>query len=182
MKYIIPQYTTAAQIKKIRKVLGMTQREFAAFAGCSKPTVERWEVSDGKITGPIVTLLEILKRDPEIPEKMRIPDKRLKMRLCYMYEDSVCTIIDVDENRRKVEINNYTDDPQFRAFGVNESPSYDDYEEFVASRCFPKDRDKMKLELKRLDIPFYDPILIIEKTEGRMAEDDFRLIIERDSR
>ncbi len=98
-----------------------------------------------------------------------------------MYEDSVCTIIDVDESRRKVEINNYTDNPQFRAFGVNEKPTYEDYEEFIASRCFPKDRDKLKLELKRLDIPFYDPILIIEKTEGRMAEDDFRLVIERNN-
>ena len=31
----------------------------------------------------------------------------------------------------------------------------------------------MKLELRRIGVPFYDPILIIEKTEGRMAEDKF---------
>ena len=52
-------------------------------------------------------------------------------------------------------------------------------EEFLESRCFPRSRDKMKLVLKDLDIPFYDPILIIEKTQGRMAEDDFWLRIER---
>lgn len=28
----------------------------------------------------------------------------------------------------------------------------------------------MKLLLKELDLPFYDPFLIIEKTQGRMAE------------
>ena len=38
--------------------------------------------------------------------------------------------------------------------------------------------DKMKLELDKLGIPFYDPMMIIEKTEGRMADDDFWLKIE----
>ena len=33
--------------------------------------------------------------------------------------------------------------------------------------------------LKDLGLPFYDPIMIIEKTEGRMAEDDFWIRIER---
>ena len=37
----------------------------------------------------------------------------------------------------------------------------------------------MKIMLKQYDIPFYDPFLIIEKTEGRMAEDDFWIKIER---
>ena len=31
----------------------------------------------------------------------------------------------------------------------------------------------MKLILKDLDIPFYDPFMIIEKTQGRMSEDNF---------
>ena len=44
---------------------------------------------------------------------------------------------------------------------------------------FPRTRDKMKLILKDLDLPFYDPFMIIEKTEGRMAEDDFWIRIER---
>jgi putative transcriptional regulator len=44
---------------------------------------------------------------------------------------------------------------------------------------FPKTERQMKLELKRLGIPFYDPIMIIEKTEGRMAEDHFWIKIER---
>ena len=37
----------------------------------------------------------------------------------------------------------------------------------------------MKLQLKELGIPFYDPLLIIEKTEGRMADDHFWIRIER---
>ena len=46
-------------------------------------------------------------------------------------------------------------------------------------KIFPESRDKMKLILKDLGLPFYDPIMIIEKTEGRMAEDDFWIRIER---
>ena len=37
----------------------------------------------------------------------------------------------------------------------------------------------MKLILDDLGIPFYEPMLIIEKTEGKMAEDDFWIRIER---
>ena len=90
-----------------------------------------------------------------------------------MYKNILCTVIDVDELDRKVEIENYIKNPMFRAFGVNTEPSFEDYEEFLESRCFPPSRDKMKIELRSLGIPFYNPILIIEKTEGRMAEDDF---------
>ena len=37
----------------------------------------------------------------------------------------------------------------------------------------------MKLILKDLDLPFYDPLMIIQKTEGKMAEDHFWIRIER---
>lgn len=87
--------------------------------------------------------------------------------------------IDVNEIEREVNIMNYTDNVMFRAFGVEEYPDFEMYKEFLKSRCFPESRDKMKLVLKDLDLPFYDPIMIIEKTEGRMAEDDFCIRIER---
>ena len=85
----------------------------------------------------------------------------------------------VNEMEQKVHIINYTDNLMFRAFGKVENPDYKMYEEFLESRCFPANRDKMKLILKDLGLPFYDPIMIIEKTEGRMAEDDFWIRIER---
>lgn len=40
------------------------------------------------------------------------------------------------------------------AFGRNENPSYEDYEEFLESTCFPRSQDKMKLMLEELDLPF----------------------------
>ena len=64
-------------------------------------------------------------------------------------------------------------------FGVNEDPDYNDYKEFLESRCFPRTRDKMKLVLEDMGLPFYDTFMIIEKTQGRMAEDNFWLKIEK---
>ncbi len=178
-EYALNKALTGSDIKYIRSLLNMTQKEFAEFACCSKRTVETWESKDGEITGPIVTLVELLFRDPEIPDRLELPPKNTKMRLLYMFNNYVCTVIDVDEPGRKVAIKNYTNNPLFRAFGVNTEPTYEDYENFLESRCFPRTRDKLKLELKKYDIPFYDPILIINKTEGRVEGDNFSLKIVR---
>ena len=177
--YVINRNLTGEDVRNLREQLGMTQKEFAAFACCSKRTVETWEQKGGPITGPIIPLLEILKRKPELEEQLRVPGNALKLRLWYYYESMVCSVIDVDELSRKVLVRNYTDNTLLRAFGTNPAPSYEEYEAFLESRCFPRTRDKMKLELDRLGIPFYDPILIIEKTSGRMAEDKFWIKIER---
>lgn len=177
--FIMPEYTTAEEIKKIRKRLGLTQKDFAVLVNVSKPTVERWERSDEKITGPIVTLIKMLEKYPAYVEDIKVPAKTMPIRLWYMHKQNVCTLIDVNELKREVRIMNYTDNLMFRAFGVTEEPDFEMYQEFLESRCFPKTRDKMKLILKDLDLPFYDPFLIIEKTEGRMAEDDFWIRIER---
>lgn len=103
----------------------------------------------------------------------------LPVRMWYMYKNKVCTLIDVDEVKQIVQIKNYADNIMFRAFGSNQKPDIEDYREFLESRCFPRTRDKMKLVLRDLGIPFYDPYLIIQKTEGRMAEDEFWIRIEK---
>ena len=178
-KYVISEYITGEDIKKVRALLGMTQKEFASFVRSSKRTVENWESNNNTISGPIVPLVEILLRKPELAAKLMVPNKEKGLRLWYMYENTVCSVIDVNELERSVKVYNYIDNPLYRAFGVNMEPNYEDYEEFIESRCFPRTRDKIKLELKKLDIPFYDPIMIIEKTEGRMAEDHFWIKLER---
>ena len=177
--FITPDYTTAEEIKKVRKELHLTQKEFAEFINCSKPTVERWERSTDVICGPIVLLLKMLQKYPDYEQEVKIPEKEWPLRIWYMHGQDVCTLIDVNEQERKIKIRNYTDKIMFRAFGVVENPDYNQYQVFLASRCFPESRDKMKLILKDLGLPFYDPIMIIEKTEGRMAEDAFWLRIER---
>lgn len=177
--FVTPNEIHAKEVKALRERLGMTQREFAVFCNVSKPTVERWETSDKPITGPVTLLAQILGLYPDIAGDLALPEKKYPLRLWYYYKDLVCTIIDVDTIGQRVQIKNYTNNLIFRAFGRNEHPTYADYEEFLKSRCFPEERDKMKLVLKDLGIPFYDPMMIIEKTAGRMAEDDFWIRIDR---
>lgn len=173
------EYTTAEEIRQIRKQLNLTQKEFAELINCSKPTIERWERSKTPITGPIVLLLGMLEKYPEYVEHIMIPERTTRLRLWYMYKQKVCTIIDVDELKQEVRITNFANFIMMRAFGAEEHPDYSAYQEFLESRCFPRSRDKMKLVLRELDLPFYDPLMIIEKTQGRMAEDDFWIKIER---
>lgn len=175
-KFIIPENVTSEEIRLTRKSLGLSQKDFARLLGCSKPTVVRMEASNEPITGPMVLAIYALN---EMGTKVILPDMKYHLRIFYMYKSSICTIIEVDEINEKVEIINYKDNIMFQAFGSNKNPTYEDYNAFLESRCFPRTRDKMKLELERLNIPFYDPMMIIEQTQGRMAEDDFWIKLER---
>lgn len=176
--YAIPKYVTANDIKRVREKLNMSQREFASLIGISKPTIERWESSKESINGPIVLLLEYIDNNIEFLDELKIPEKKYPLRLFYMNNQMICTMIDVNILTQEVIIKNFTNNIMFRAFGTNDKPSFKDYEDFLKSRCFPETRDKIKLVLADLNIPFYDPFLIIQKTEGRMADDDFWIKIE----
>ncbi|MBR4248663.1 MAG: helix-turn-helix domain-containing protein [Verrucomicrobia bacterium] len=94
------------------------------------------------------------------------------LRLVYMYRQFPCTFIDLDFMERKLWIHNRTDDMLHRAFGANEQPSWQDYQEFLKERCFPATRGNAKSILKELGLLDYDPLQIVEKTQGRLADDD----------
>lgn len=99
------------------------------------------------------------------------------MVLEYYNGNKLSTRITVDYLTESVSIVNYTDDLIDRAFGINTTPTFEDYENFLESRCFPRTRDHLKIILKDLNLDFYEPIEIIKKTEGRLAEDDMYLKI-----
>ncbi|MCM1106670.1 MAG: hypothetical protein NC355_06970, partial [Blautia sp.] len=93
------------------------------------------------------------------------------MVLEYYDRDKLSTKIVVDYKTQSVEIENYTDDLIARAFGINENPTFADYEYFLESRCFPKTRDHLKWVLHDIGVSHYEPLAIIHKTAGRMADD-----------
>ena len=177
--FAVAEEFSGQDIKCIRKKLRLTQKEFANLVNVSVTTVERWESGKKSITGPVVTLGKLLKENPQMAASLKIPEKKYPLRLWYMCGNEICTVIDVDELKREVEIKNFTSNFIYKAFGNNETPTFAQYEEFLEARCFPRDRDKMKLILQDLGLPFYEPMLIIEKTQGRMAEDNFWIKIEK---
>lgn len=103
------------------------------------------------------------------------PKKGCTLRMTYMYGRRPCTVIDVDFLHQKVYIQNRTDDLLHRAFGVVEDPCWEDFQEFLKSRCFPPTRGNIKTELRALGLTDYDPLQIVEKTNGRTAEDSLWL-------
>lgn len=66
---------SAADIKKIRSDLGMTQVFFASFLGVSVKTVEAWEAGKNSPEGPVRRIFSMLQMDPELPERYNIVRK-----------------------------------------------------------------------------------------------------------
>lgn len=92
--------------------------------------------------------------------------------LLHFYEDeTLCTRICADQHTRQVAIENTVSNIWRTAFGVNDTPTWKDLESFLESRCVPKSRDGIRYYLEELGLDSYDPLSIIRKTEGRMAED-----------
>ena len=178
-EYAFPRKVEASDVKALRSKLNMTQKEFAQTLGVSKPTAERWERAGNRIGGVEAVLFDILTEHPELVIDKKLSAKRYQLRMNYMYHDKICASIDVDERNRRVHVTNYTNMLIYRPFGATLEPTYEQYEEFIESRCFPRSRDKLKIQLEMIGVPFYDPLMIIEKTQGRMEEDDFWLDIVR---
>lgn len=102
------------------------------------------------------------------------------MVLKLMSPRGVGSIITADYIQQVVTVENYTDEILDTAFGVNKNPTWKDFEDFLEDRCFPRTRHYMKWILQDLGLQFYDPLAIIRKTNGRMAEDDLWIEIVED--
>ena len=62
---------TAMEIKRFReKTLGMSQTEFAALLNIKVPTVRAWEQGHNVPSGAAARLIEALKKDPSLVEKL----------------------------------------------------------------------------------------------------------------
>ena len=94
------------------------------------------------------------------------------MRLDFMFKQKVCTEIYVDFEHKQIKIINRTNDIMKRAFGVNENPTWEDFESFLEERCFPNSRAYKKTILQRIGVDSYDPLQILEMNKGRTAEDN----------
>lgn len=108
------------------------------------------------------------------------PKDGCTLRITYLYQQHPCTLIDVDFLHQRIYIQNQTDDLLHRAFGVNEQPTWRDFELFLQDRCFPPTRGMLQDELSRLGLDSYDPLQIVERTHGRTAEDSMWLRFQYD--
>lgn len=92
-------------------------------------------------------------------------------RLCFYDGDRLCTTIYADFTDETLTAENHVDDPVKSAFGNNPLPDWEDFQTFLQERCVPKERAGLREYLEALGLDAYDPLAIIGKTGGRMAED-----------
>lgn len=104
----------------------------------------------------------------------------VKIWMNYMCKNDIMTEIFVDYKTKAVRIKNHTESLLDRAFGINENPTFEDYENLLKERCIPETKQLLKLHLKEINVPYYDPLLIVEKTHGRMAGDYYWIDIKRE--
>ena len=57
------------------------------------------------------------------------------------------------------------------AFGNNKLPTWEDFMNFLEERCIPKERSGIREYLEAIGVAEYNPLEIIKKTKGKMAED-----------
>ena len=94
------------------------------------------------------------------------------MEIHYYNSDTLCTLIYADKIAQDLCAENYTDNLVKTAFGKNSLPTWADLEAFLEERCIPRQRAGLREYLEALGLDEYDPLAIIQKTKGRMAEDD----------
>jgi hypothetical protein len=103
-----------------------------------------------------------------------VQKRRMGHMMCQLHfydGDKLCTEIAADFTDRSVSVKNHIANPVKTAFGNNAFPSWEDFQNFLEERCIPKERDGMREYLEALCLDEYDPLQIICKTKGRMAED-----------
>ena len=89
----------------------------------------------------------------------------------YYDGDKVCTRIFADFTEKTLYAENCMNDPVKTAFGKNTLPTWDDFMAFLEERCVPRERAGLREYLEALGLDEYDPLLIVLRTQGRMAED-----------
>lgn len=99
---------------------------------------------------------------------------------CFKYynENNLCTIICADFTDETLIAENYTQSVVKTAFGVNDAPTWKDFLSFLEERCVPRKRDGIQYYLEALRLDDYNPLDIIQKTQGRMAEDQQWMTVE----
>lgn len=84
----------------------------------------------------------------------------------------LCTKIVADFTDETLSVENTTEHIVKTAFGKNQVPTWEDFHNFLEERCVPRSRSGIREYLETIGVEEYNPIEIIKKTKGRMAEDD----------
>lgn len=94
------------------------------------------------------------------------------MKLEFYDGEILCTRIVADFTDKTLSVQNTTERIVKTAFGKNEVPTWEDFQNFLEERCVPQSRSGIREYLETIGVESYKPLEIIKKTNGRMAEDN----------
>ncbi len=157
-----------------RHEAGETVTALAGIYGVSRQTLHRYlkkPAQEGPSPGSrriYRSLKEWQRLNRDFPD---VDVREYTLRMDYMNGAECCSRLLVNFQRHQVVVANETDVAFHRAFGVKARPTWEDFEAFLEERCMPGSRDRLRLVLEDIGVDSYDPMTIIERTQGRMAED-----------
>ena len=116
MEFALQKTLSAAEVKRIRKMLKLKQKELAELMNVSVKTIAHWEGSGGCAKGTAAVMLDILRERSWLVEELEIPERTFPLRISYMYEERLCTVMDVDDREQRGEDQEFYNRPCFSCF------------------------------------------------------------------
>ena len=129
-----------------------------------------------KFDGTQITLVPYLDFDQFMESKKAQGHKLCLLR--FYDGNRLCSTIAADMTDHSLRVWNEGVELVKTAFGEKLMPSWDDLELFLEERCVPRERSGIREYLDAIGVLEYDPLEIIRKTRGRMAEDQQWLEVE----
>ena len=123
-----------------------------------------------RFDGKTIAISKRLTLEEFISQKRKAGHKLFQF--FYNDGDILCSEIAADFTDQTLCTEDYVSDVLKTAFGNNRLPTWDDFQNFLEERCIPRARAGLREYLESLGLDEYDPLEIIKKTSGRMAEDN----------
>ena len=120
--------------------------------------------------GERIVISPHLSMENFIENKKTLGHKLIKIE--FYDREVLCTKIVADFTDKTLSVENATEHIVKTAFGKNEVPTWEDFQSFLEERCVPRSRSGIREYLETIGVEEYNPVEIIKKTSGRMAEDD----------
>lgn len=166
---IIEEHNNGRSVSELAEEYGVSRQTMSFYI---HEVAAELEISRSDTTAMLVREMSYwkkLNKDFDLsPEEL----SDYKARYDYMLGDDLLTAILVDFMHEQIVTVNYSSHPMKRAFGVKRCPTWNDFMKFIEDRCVPRSRDHMKVILRDYKLDSYDPFAIVERTGGRMAEDE----------
>jgi len=160
----------AKEISQKRRELKISQRELAIACGLPQSTIGRIEA--GIVTPSLQTLQKLAKElglEISLTSQNKFSDRWEGLEILCFWNDELVSFITVKNNKAKVQ--RFTEHPVKQIFHEGEIDLFR-LSTILETRCWQRDCRNIDNYLKKLDIPYYDPLAIVKKTHG-VSYNDF---------